>query len=195
MNRLIIATSNRGKSIEIKDILSDLNISISDLLDEGINIDIEESVTTYREYSLIKAKRIHGITGLPVVADDSGLEVDALGGRPGIHSARYANTTESRIGKLLNEMKGVEERFRTARFVCVACLYIGNEEYYFFEGKVEGIIIDSPRGSNGFGFDPVFFVPRYKKTMAELPPQIKNRISHRSNAFLQLKNFLVNYWQ
>lgn len=190
MNKLILATTNRGKSLEIKKILSGLSVEVYDLADAGIDIHIEESGKTYRENALIKAKRIFDLMGVPTVADDSGLEVDLLCGRPGIYSARYATDTKMQIHKLLNELKGIKMEFRTARFICVACLYSKEENYNFFEGKVGGLITEEPRGENGFGFDPVFLLPELGKTMAELPLDIKNSISHRAIAFTKLKDFL-----
>ncbi|MGB9600802.1 MAG: non-canonical purine NTP pyrophosphatase, partial [Myxococcota bacterium] len=128
-----------------------------------------------------------------VISDDSGLEVSILNNRPGIHSARYAPTTDERIRKLLKELEGVPIEKRGARFVCVACFMVSPEEYYLFEGTVNGIISTEPSGNNGFGFDPIFYLPEYKKTMAELPPDIKNRISHRGQAFEKLKRFLLDW--
>lgn len=195
MNKLILATNNRGKSLEIKNIFSGLPVKVYDLADIGIDIHIEESGKTYSENALVKAKKIFDLVGAPTIADDSGLEVDLLCGRPGIYSARYAPDTKMRIHKLLNELKGVKMEFRTARFICVACLYSKGGNYNLFEGRVEGLITEEPRGENGFGFDPVFLLPELGKTMAELPPDIKNSTSHRAMAFTKLKDFLRHYWQ
>jgi len=191
MNKIIIATRNRGKTLEIREILSNVGIPISDLTEERIDIEIEENGSTYKENALIKAKEIYRIAGQTVISDDSGLEVDALSGRPGIHSARYADDTKGRIEKLLLEMNGIPFEKRTARFRCAACLLFDNNRYEFFEGTVEGYISEQPRGENGFGFDPVFFLKEYNKTMAEIPIETKNRISHRAQAFYKLREFIV----
>jgi XTP/dITP diphosphohydrolase len=191
MNKIIIATRNRGKTEEIREILADLNIPISDLNDEGIGIDIDENGESYKENALIKAREIYRLTQRVVISDDSGLEVDALGGRPGIHSARYAEDSKRRIEKLLSEMKGIPFERRRARFRCVACLFINENRYEFFEGTIEGYISEEPKGENGFGFDPVFFLKEYNRTMAEIPIEEKNRISHRARAFHKLREFII----
>jgi len=191
MNKIIIATRNRGKTEEIREILADLNIPISDLNDEGIGIDIDENGESYKENALIKAREIYRLTQRVVISDDSGLEVDALGGRPGIHSARYAEDSKRRIEKLLSEMKGIPFERRRARFRCVACLFINESRYEFFEGTIEGYISEEPKGENGFGFDPVFFLKEYNRTMAEIPIEEKNRISHRARAFHKLREFII----
>jgi XTP/dITP diphosphohydrolase len=191
MNKIIIATRNRGKTEEIREILADLNIPISDLNDEGIGIDMDENGESYKENALIKAREIYRLTHRVVISDDSGLEVDALGGRPGIHSARYAEDSKRRIEKLLSEMKGIPFESRRARFRCVACLFINENRYEFFEGTIEGHISEEPKGENGFGFDPVFFLKEYNRTMAEIPIEEKNRISHRARAFHKLREFII----
>jgi len=191
MNKIIIATRNRGKTEEIREILADLNIPISDLNDEGIGIDIDENGESYKENALIKAREIYRLTQRVVISDDSGLEVDALGGRPGIHSARYAEDSKRRIEKLLSEMKGIPFERRRARFRCVACLFINENRYEFFEGTIEGYISEEQKGENGFGFDPVFFLKEYNRTMAEIPIEEKNRISHRARAFHKLREFII----
>lgn len=191
MNKIILATGNKGKSREIKEILNGLPFIIKDLKEENINFEIQEDGDTYHQNALIKARTIFEATKEMVISDDSGLEVDFLNKRPGIHSARYANTTEERIEKLLNELEGVPFDKRRARFVCVTCFLIHIDEYYFFEGTIEGFISEKPSGTNGFGFDPIFYLLDYNKTMAELPLEIKNKISHRAKAFEKLRNFLM----
>ncbi len=193
MNKIILATSNRGKSGEIKDILHRLPVEVKDLSEINFDSEIEENGSTYLENALIKARVIYELYKEMVISDDSGLEVSILNNRPGIHSARYAPTTDERIRKLLKELEGVPIEKRGARFVCVACFMVSPEEYYLFEGTVNGIISTEPSGNNGFGFDPIFYLPEYKKTMAELPPDIKNRISHRGQAFEKLKRFLLDW--
>jgi len=190
MNRIILATRNAGKIREIKDILSDIKFEILSMEEVGIKEEIEETGNTYSENALIKAMGISKILGEMVVADDSGLEVNALNNRPGVFSARYATGTEKRIEKLLDEMQNIPFEKRRARFVCVVCLFMPNQEYHFFDGRVDGLISIKPSGENGFGFDPVFYIPQFGKTMAELPNEIKNKISHRAIAFKRLKDFL-----
>lgn len=191
MNRIIIASNNEGKVREIKDLFKDTDYHLLSMREVGLYIDIPEDGSSYKENALIKAREIKRVTSGIVISDDSGLEVDYLGGRPGIHSARYASTTDERIQKLLTELEGVPLELRGARFVCISCLFIDNNRYFFFEGEVRGLITLEPRGDQGFGFDPVFYLPEYKKTMAELPVEIKNRVSHRARAFAALKEFLL----
>ncbi|MCX7944021.1 MAG: RdgB/HAM1 family non-canonical purine NTP pyrophosphatase [Deltaproteobacteria bacterium] len=189
-NKIIIATKNAGKLREIRHILNDIPFCILGMSDINIDIEIEENGNSYLENALIKAREVYKAAKNIVVSDDSGLEVDILGKRPGIFSARYANSTEERIVKLLGELRGVPFEKRRARFVCVACLLINENIYHLFQGTVEGFISFEPKGTNGFGFDPIFFVPEYNKTMAELPLEIKNKISHRAKAFSDLRDFL-----
>ncbi|MCX7959771.1 MAG: RdgB/HAM1 family non-canonical purine NTP pyrophosphatase [Deltaproteobacteria bacterium] len=191
-NRIIIASKNHGKIREIQEILKGIPFETAGMTAAGINDEIDENGKSYSENALIKAMHIYTITGERVISDDSGLEVDALSGRPGIYSARYAETSEKRIQRLLTELKGVPAEKRSARFVCVSCLLINRETRYFFHGTVEGFITTEPRGNNGFGFDPVFFLPEYNMTMAELSSEIKNSISHRAKAFSELRNFLIS---
>lgn len=141
-----------------------------------------------------KAVHFSSLTGLPVIADDSGLEVDALGGRPGVRSSRYASTDPERITRLLRELEEAladnPSSGRTARFACAVCLvWPGREQLESF-GSVEGVILDEARGEGGFGYDPVFFYPPLQQTFAEIPAEIKNSISHRANALLELKKLL-----
>lgn len=192
LNRIVIATKNKEKLVEIRDILSDISVDIVILEEVGFYKDVKESGESYSENALIKAREIYRFTGYAVISDDSGLEVDALGGRPGIYSARYATTTTERIRKLLEELSGIPFEKRRAKFVCVACFLLTEDKYYFFRGEVEGYISFKPRGKNGFGFDPVFFIPEYGKTMAELSKETKNKISHRAKAFMALKEFIRN---
>ncbi len=190
MNRIIVASKNVGKVNEIKDILKELPYDIISISEAGIDSEAEENGKTYEENALIKARETHKILKEMVISDDSGLEVEALNNRPGIHSARYADSTSERIEKLLNEMSGIPLEKRKARFVCVACFLFDEYKYHFFEGSVEGFISLEPSGVNGFGFDPVFYMPDHGKTMAELSQDIKNRISHRAVAFRKLKDFM-----
>lgn len=186
--KIVAATGNKGKLKEIQEILSDFEIvSMKDL---GISIDIEENGETFKENAYIKALAISKITNLPVISDDSGLSVDALSGRPGIYTARFAGenaTDDENIEKLLFELKNVASDKRTARFVSVVCLVMPDGKAYYGEGACAGIIIDEKRGENGFGYDPVFYVPEFKRTFAELSPDEKNSISHRKKALDDLK--------
>lgn len=190
MVKLLVATHNRGKKREYAHILHDLHIKLLTLDDLEISTDIKENGTTYTENALLKARGYAALTGLLTLADDSGLEVDALDGAPGIYSARYAPprnagrgaSDQDRYRLLLANLKGVPDERRTARFRCVIALVWPNGREELVEGVCEGRITHEPRGDNGFGYDPVFYVPEYECTMAELPAEIKNRISHRARA-------------
>jgi XTP/dITP diphosphohydrolase len=185
MDKLLIATHNPGKTREIREILTDLPLACLSLNEVGIVEDIEETGTTYAENALLKANFAHKATGLPALGDDSGLEVDALGGRPGLHTARYAPTNPERWAKLLGELRDVPWEQRTARFVCVIALVDANGQTQLVEGACEGVIGFEPKGQGGFGYDPLFYVPDYGCTMAELSEDIKNDISHRGRAVLK----------
>jgi XTP/dITP diphosphohydrolase len=183
INQIVLATSNKGKIREFAGLLEGVFGSIISLNDLESPPDVVEDGMTFRENAIKKARAIAAYSGLPAFADDSGLEVDALGGRPGVYSARYAGdgaTDRDNIAKLLSELEGIEDR--NARFVCVLALVMPDGKETVAEGSCEGIIIDEPRGEGGFGYDPVFFLPEYGKTMAEIPPDLKNKISHRARA-------------
>jgi XTP/dITP diphosphohydrolase len=185
MNRLLLATSNKGKITEYIQILNGLPYEFVSLKELGIKGDVKEDYSTYEENALHKATEYARLSGLMTLADDSGLEVDALNGAPGVLSARYAGknaTDRDRVNLLLSNLKDVPLEKRTARFVCVIALTLpeGKSELYY--GECTGLITFEPSGKNGFGYDPVFYVPEFKKTVAELPPEIKNRISHRGRA-------------
>lgn len=191
--KIVLATRNRGKIKEIKEILSGTEVLT---LDDFPNLTMPpETGQTFRENALSKALFVAEKTNLPALADDSGLEVDALGGRPGVFSARYAGkdaTDEENYLKLLGEMKGVAMEKRKARFRCVMALAFpdGEGTAFTFDGVFEGYIASEPRGKDGFGYDPVFFVPERNKTAAELTLEEKNAISHRARALRKLKEFL-----
>ncbi len=188
MIKIIIATSNPHKLEEINKINTNKNI-VFDVVQGDFNPD--ENGTTFMENALIKAKEAARIMQTYCLADDSGLCVDALEGAPGIHSARYADTQKEKIEKLLNELKMVPYDYRTARFTCAMVLVDKDgSELHKEEGKVFGYIDDEPKGTNGFGYDPIFFVPKYDKTIAELPEETKNEISHRSNALRPMLNWI-----
>ena len=180
MIKIILATSNPHKLEEIKAINTNPEI-VFDVVKENFNPD--ENGSTFKENALIKAKEAAKITKTYCLADDSGLCVDVLEGLPGIHSARYAKTRQEKINKLLNELKMVPYDYRSAHFICSMVL-VDNEgnPVHYEEGRIYGYIDDTPKGANGFGYDPVFFVPEYNKTIAQLPEEIKNNISHRANA-------------
>lgn len=180
--KIIAATKNKNKLREFGEILKGFEIISQE--EAGIDIDVEETGTTFEENSLLKAKAIFEASGITAIADDSGLCVDALGGEPGVYSARYGGEgydDKGRVELLLKNMKDVPDEKRTARFVCAITL-VGNDGIITARGECEGKIDYSPKGQNGFGYDPVFFVPQYKKTMAEISPKQKNAISHRGKA-------------
>ena len=190
---IVIATKNKGKLREFRSILTDAYDDIFSLADFDDIPDIKETGLSFRENAFIKAKTTSDFLGMDAIGDDSGLVVDALGGVPGIYSARYAGEGASdndNNEKLLSELKG--EKNREARFVCCIALVLMSGAREFFEGECRGQIIQEKRGESGFGYDPVFYVPQYGKTMAELGPEIKNRISHRAIASEKLLSYFSN---
>jgi XTP/dITP diphosphohydrolase len=190
IHTLVAATGNRGKLAEITALLEGLGIEIKTPADFPGAPDPEETGSTYSENALIKARALRYHTGLPALADDSGLEVDFLGGAPGVISARYAgpeqDAAKNRI-KLLGAMSGVPQERRGARFVCVLALAVPGRGEHLFDGECRGVIAAAERGSGGFGYDPVFFVPNLGMTMAEMAPAVKNGISHRYRALSKLR--------
>jgi XTP/dITP diphosphohydrolase len=181
--QLLIATNNRGKVREYRDILGDLPLELVFPADMGIDLDVEETGSTYEENARLKAQTFAEASGLVTLADDSGLEVDALGGEPGVHSRRYAQGSDTdRYRVLLEQLQGVPPEKRTARFRCVIVIVTPAGETYTCEGVCPGVIISTPRGEGGFGYDPVFYLPEIGLTMAELAPEEKNRLSHRGRA-------------
>lgn len=197
--RIVAATRNKKKAAEMKEILTQVGITDVITLDEaGVVGEVEETGETFSENALIKARAAFEATGMPSIADDSGLAVDVLGGEPGVYSARYASTNgenaddDANTEKLLEKLKGVPENERTARFVS-AIAYIdkdGNEITVI--GKCEGIITGSKRGDGGFGYDPVFFYPPFGKTFGEMSEAEKNTISHRAAGIKALCEKLKN---
>ena len=186
---LVFATNNKHKIREISDLL-DQNFNILGLAEVSITDDIPEDAETLEENALFKARYVHERTGMNVFADDTGLEVDALGGDPGVFSARYAGegkSSDDNIVKLLDKMNGIENRKARFRTV-IALLYDGKE--YLFEGTVEGQILTERRGEGGFGYDPVFLAEGSRMTFAEMPLSEKNKISHRAMAVKKLISFL-----
>lgn len=192
--KIVFASRNEGKVKEIKNMLEGMDIELVSLNNYKNVPEIVEDGKSFLQNALKKAKTVSEITGEIVLADDSGLQVDVLGGEPGIHSARYAGDQakdEDNNNKLLAKLKDIPTEKRGAFFCCVLLIYKLDNTYYSFDGKWRGIIIDERRGSNGFGYDPIFYVPEFKKTAAELPPEIKNKVSHRGQAFAKLKESLT----
>ena len=185
--KVVLASQNPHKLAEMQKILGTLGMEVLLERDVGVNVEVEETGTTFAENSLLKAQAVFDATHLATVADDSGLMVDALDGAPGVHSARYGpkghdGTDDERIAFLLENMKEVPEAARTAKFVCViTCLWPDGREIVA-RGECPGRILHEVHGSNGFGYDPVFYVPEQGKTFAELSPEEKNAISHRARA-------------
>jgi len=193
--KLLVATHNRGKIAEYRALLSDLPLAVTWLDEEGITEDVEETGATFVENACLKAEAYARLTGLWTWADDSGLEVDALGGRPGVYSARYGGpglNDAARYRLLLAEMAAIAPAPRTARFRCVVALAAPGGPIYTAEAAIEGLIIDAPRGEFGFGYDPIFFIPEHQRTMAELEPALKNRISHRARAAAEARKLIIS---
>lgn len=189
-NRIVFATSNEGKMREIREILKDLGLEVLSMKDAGIQMDIVEDGTSFEENALIKAKAVWEAAGGIVLADDSGLEIDYLGGEPGIYSARYMgeNTSyEIKNWNLVHRLDGVEEDKRTARFVCVIAAVLPDGRTLTARGTMEGHIAYKPAGEGGFGYDPILMLPEYGKTSAEITMEEKNKISHRGKALEAMK--------
>ncbi|MCY4413087.1 MAG: RdgB/HAM1 family non-canonical purine NTP pyrophosphatase [Caldilineaceae bacterium] len=192
--RLLVATHNQGKLLEYRNLLADLPLALTYLEEIGVREEVAETENSFAANAALKAQHYANLTGLWTWADDSGLEVDALQGAPGVHSARYAGpaaTDQDRYQKLLRELQS-HPRPWTARFQCVVAIARPAADAQTRTGTLEGTITAAPRGSNGFGYDPVFFVPDKGRTLAELPTSIKNRISHRGRASGNAKVLLTN---
>jgi len=190
MKRIIFATGNAGKMKEIREILSDLPYEVVSMKEAGVTADIIEDGTTFEENAMIKAKTIAKLTGEIAMADDSGLEVDYLDKAPGIYSARFLGEDTSYDIKnkyLIDQLAGVEGAERSARFVCaIACVWPDGKSKVC-RATIEGELAKAPAGENGFGYDPIFYVPQYGKTTAELSMEEKNEISHRAKALREMK--------
>ncbi len=185
---LVLATRNAGKTREIREFLGDLPVEIKNLDDFGLIPPVEEDGTTFDENAYKKASFTAKILGLPALADDSGLEVEALGGAPGVHSARYAGphaTDAENNATLLRKMEG--ETNRAAVFVCVISLAVPSGAALTYEARCEGLIAEAPGGNKGFGYDPLFYYPPLNRTFAQLSAEEKNRVSHRGKALAELK--------
>lgn len=192
-NQIIFATGNPGKVKEVQAILADTGFEVRSLKEAGIGIDVEENGATYEENALIKARAAARFTDAIVMADDSGLEIDYLNREPGVYSARYlGEDTSYRIKNrtLMDRLEGVEDEKRTARFVCAIAAVLPDGRELVTRGTVEGRIAHEERGSGGFGYDPIFYVPEYGKCTAELAPEQKNKISHRGKALEAMKTKL-----
>ena len=187
--KMVLASQNRHKAEEMQAILGD-KVTLVTLDEAGFgDLEIIEDGDTFEANAIKKAATVMEATGLPSISDDSGLCVDALGGAPGIYTARFAGegaTDDENIAKLLSELEGVDMPQRTARFVCVIAVARPGREPVTFRGECEGKILNEKRGQGGFGYDPVFFVEKFEKSMAQLSPEIKNSISHRSRALAKL---------
>jgi XTP/dITP diphosphohydrolase len=185
---LVLATRNAGKIAEFQRLLSGYDLEVRSLKDFGPIPPVEEDGTTFEENAVKKARFTARVLGLPALADDSGLVVKALGGLPGVHSARYAGehaSDEENNVKLLEAMHGIEDR--AASFVCVIAVAVPRGPALIYEGICEGEITRLMKGSGGFGYDPLFYYPPQKKTFAQMPPEAKNRVSHRGQAMTELR--------
>jgi XTP/dITP diphosphohydrolase len=195
MPRLLLATTNKGKAAEYRGLLKGLDLELVTLSQAGISQEAEENCNTFEGNARSKAEFYAALSGLLTLADDSGLEVDALGGEPGVRSSRYAgdNATDAeRVNFLLNKLRDIPQDKRQARFKCVIAIAQPGKPTQAAEGTCEGLIAPEPKGDNGFGYDPVFYLPEYGRTIAELPPEIKNRISHRGRAAAKARLLLAN---
>lgn len=194
--RLLLATSSAKKIAELRQIFSGLPVALVTPPDLELDLDPEETGSTFEENAQIKAEAFARASGLPSLADDSGLEVDALNGEPGVHSKRYAGpdaTDADRIARLLRKLEGVPDDRRTARFRCVMALATPQGTVGTVDGTCEGRIAHAPQGNNGFGYDPIFYLPQLSRTMAELSSEEKNAISHRGRAG-QSARHLIHQW-
>ena len=191
---ILFATGNEHKMIEIRMILKDLGLPVLSMKEAGIDIDIEENGTTFEENAVIKATEIAKLVKDTIVlADDSGLEIDYLNKEPGIYSARYAGVDtpyEIKNQILLERLVGAKGEERTGRFVCAIAAVFPDGSTEVVRGTIEGVIAHEIKGSNGFGYDPIVYIPEYKKTLAEITPEEKNKISHRGNALEKMKSVI-----
>ena len=192
--KLVLASKNQKKLVEMNEILSHLGIQVCSEAEAGVDVEVEETGTTFEENSLLKARAVMEASGLPAIADDSGLAVDALNGAPGVYSARYGGEGLDDVGRyrlLLENMRGQLDR--RCRFVSVITLCMPNGDVITARGECPGTLAYAPQGENGFGYDPVFFVPEKKKTFAQLTPEEKNAISHRGRALAAFQEKLAAY--
>lgn len=195
-HRIIFATGNEGKMREIREILKELGVQVLSMKEAGVSLDIEENGSTFEENAMIKARAVWNRTGGIVLADDSGLVVDALNGEPGVHSARYMGeetSYEIKNRQIIRRLEGAEGRDRSARFVCVIAAVLPDGTERKTEGTMEGVIAMEPAGEGGFGYDPILYLPEYGKTGAELTMEEKNAISHRGKALRAMKGELAKW--
>lgn len=198
MRELLVATKNQGKLREIRELLKEFDVKVTSLADYPDCPDIVEDGKTFKANAIKKAAMIGKHTGKLTLGEDSGLQVKALGNRPGIYSARFSGfdaTDEKNNDKVLLELKKVPIAKRQARYRCFAALCEGENLVGVVDGSCSGLIIDQRKGTNGFGYDPLFLIPRYKKTFGELDPLIKAKISHRARALRKLKTLLAKYFR
>lgn len=196
VNEIVLATRNPDKGRELGALLGGLGIRIRTLADFPSAPEVVEDGTTCEANAIKKAREIARATGVPAVADDTGLEVDALGGRPGVYAARYAGehaTYEDNCRKLLLELAEVPRSNRTARFLTVAAIAFPSGDVHVTQGSLEGVIAEQSLGDQGFGYDPVFLVPEFNRTLAQLTAEEKNRMSHRAKAFVQMRVWLEDH--
>ena len=194
--KIVFATGNAGKVKEIRMILADLGMEVLSMKEAGIRLDIEEDGTTYEENALIKARAVAAHTDAIVMADDSGLEVDALNKEPGVYSARYLgeDTPYSiKNAEIIKRLEGLEGEQRSARFVCAIAVVFPDKSEVTTRATIEGQIGFEEKGTNGFGYDPIFYVPEFGKTTAELTEEEKNQVSHRGKALELMKKELMRY--
>lgn len=194
MKQVVIATKNKGKAKDFEALFTPLGYEVVTMFEVAPDLEIEETGTTFEENAILKAETLAEQLGKLVIADDSGLAVDAIGGEPGVYSARYAgdHDDEANIVKVLEKLQGVPDEKRTARFCCALAIAGPNMDTYTVFGTCEGVILHEKRGTNGFGYDPIFFVPELGRAMAELTPEEKGSISHRGNAIRKLAAELPN---
>ena len=188
-NIIILATNNKSKVKEISEMMSGSDITFVSLAVAGINVEVEETGTTFEENALLKAREICKLSGKPTISDDSGLEIDALDGAPGIYSSRFMGEDTSydiKNNALIEKLENVADPDRTARFRCCMALVLPDGREFVTEGAMEGIIAREPKGINGFGYDPILFIPEYNRTSAELSSEEKNNISHRGEALRKM---------
>ncbi|MEH7388989.1 XTP/dITP diphosphatase [Bacillus sp. JJ1503] len=193
MQEVIIATKNAGKAKEFERMFMPLGYKVKTLIDYPEIDDIEETGSTFEENAILKAESVSKALNKIVIADDSGLSIDALNGRPGIYSARYAGeekSDEANMAKVLDELNDIPDKDRQARFYCALAVAVPGLETFTVSGTCEGLILREKRGSNGFGYDPIFFVVDKEKAMAELKPEEKAEISHRAQALRKLESKL-----
>ena len=196
MKKIIFATSNEGKMKEIRELLKDLDIRLLSMKEAGIDTEIEETGTTFEENAVIKAKHVMELCGEIVLADDSGLEVDYMNKAPGIYSARFMGEDTSYDIKnkyIIDQLAEAKDDERSARFVCVIACAIPNGPVITKSATIEGFITKEIKGANGFGYDPIFYVPKYRCTTAEMDPEQKNEISHRGKALKVMKEELKQF--